>query len=100
MKVIFDTKSLYYLPQYLPVHNELLKLGVTTIFVFYESIHNDTIRKIAKDNELSFKWVEDDLEASKFYQQEKADWVFFANTFSYLDDLHKVSKSAQLGHGI
>lgn len=100
MKVIFDTKSLYYLPQYLPVHNELLKLGVATIFVFYDSIHNDIIIKIAKDNGLSFKWVEDDLEASSFYQKEKADWVFFGNTFSYLDDLHKVSKSAQLGHGI
>lgn len=100
MKVIFDTKSLYYLPQYLPVHNELFKLGIDTTFVFYEDIHDDIISKIANDHGLSFKWVRSDLEAADFYQAEKADWVFFANTFAYLDELHKVSKSAQLGHGI
>lgn len=100
MKVIFDTKSLYYLPQYLPVHNELSKLGVDTIFVFYDGIHNEIIEKISNDNNLSSKWVKSDIEAADFYQSEKANWVFFANTFLYLDKVHSVSKSAQLGHGI
>lgn len=100
MKVIFDTKSLYYLPQYLPVHNELAKLGIKTTFVFYESIHDDTIKKIASDNELVSIWVADEEAATAFYEKERADWIFFANSFPYLDRVHQVSKSAQLGHGI
>lgn len=100
MKVIFDTKSLYYLPQYLPVHNELTKLGISTIFVFYEGMHNAIIEKLALDNNLSSSWVKNDEGAIDFYEEECADWVFFANAFPYLERLHQVSKSAQLGHGI
>ena len=39
-------------------------------------------------------------EAIEYYENKRADWVFFANSFMFLDRLHKVSKSAQLGHGI
>ncbi len=100
MKVIFDTKSLYYLPQYLPVHNELSKQGISTIFVFYEGVHDAIIKQLALENGLSSMWVKDEDGAIGFYEEECADWVFFANTFPYLDRLHQCSKSAQLGHGI
>jgi len=100
MRVIFDTKSLYYLPQYLPVRKELEKRNITTVFVFYESVHDSIIRKIADENSLTSIWVADEKEAIEYYEKEQADWVFFANTFPYLERLHTFSKSAQLGHGI
>lgn len=100
MEVIFDVQSLYYLPQYLPVYNELLKNGIGSTFVFYKSIHDDIIQKIAKDHDLPSEWVKNDEEAVEYYEKKKADWVFFGNTFLHLDRVHQVSKSAQLGHGI
>lgn len=100
MNVIFDTKSLYYLPQYLPVYNELTKLGVKSTFVFYDGVHNEIINKIIADEKLQSFWVEDEEKAAAYYEEQKADWVFFANSFPYLEQVHKYSKSAQLGHGI
>ncbi|ETX10935.1 CDP-glycerol glycerophosphotransferase [Marinomonas ushuaiensis DSM 15871] len=100
MDVIFDTKSLYYLPQYLPVYNELCKLGIKSTFVFYDGVHNDVINKIISDEKLQHFWVKDEEKAAAYYEERKADWVFFSNTFHYLDRVHKVSKTAQMAHGI
>ncbi|TLU67408.1 CDP-glycerol--poly(glycerophosphate) glycerophosphotransferase [Thalassotalea litorea] len=100
MYVLFDVLHLYYLPQYLPVQQKLAGQNVKTAFVFYRSIHDEIMEQIAHDNDLEYTWVEDDKEATSFYLQEKADWVFFANSFAHLDELHQVSKSAQIGHGI
>lgn len=100
MNVIFDTQSLYYLPQYVPVFKKLSEKGIKSKFVFYKNSHKHLIQRVIDDYNLDHIWVDDQLQAMDFYEQEKADWVFFANSFSYLERLHKVSKSAQLGHGI
>lgn len=100
MKVIFDTQSLYYLPQYIPVFKKLTEKGIKSKFVFYKNTHEKLIQRVIDDYNLEHIWVDKQLEALAFYEQEKADWVFFANSFDYLDRLHKISKSAQLGHGI
>ncbi|MBQ4832692.1 CDP-glycerol glycerophosphotransferase family protein [Pseudoalteromonas sp. MMG010] len=100
MKVIFDTQSLYYLPQYIPVFKELSKEGIKSKFVFYKNPHSPLIQNVINHYNLDHIWVDKESEAISFYEKEKADWVFFANSFPYLERLHKVSKSAQLGHGI
>jgi len=101
ISVVFDVQELYYLPQYLPIHYELLKRGqIDTCFVFYRGQFDDVIQKIIETENLNCHWVKDKSEANSFYQTKKADWVFFSNTFPFLDDLHTVSKSAQIGHGI
>ena len=100
MKVIFDVLHLYYLPQYLPVYKELCKQGASCSFVFYPSIHDDIIKKIIVDEQLDSIWVNDDEEACAHYLKQHADWIFFANAFSFLDKVHSVSKTAQLGHGM
>lgn len=100
MHIIFDVLHLYYLPQYLPVYNELKKQGIESSFVFYPSIHDDIIKQIIIDEELESVWVKDQEQACELYLSKKADWIFFANAFPYLDKIHTVSKSAQLGHGI
>ena len=50
MNVIFDTQSLYYLPQYIPVYKKLLEKGVESKFVFYENNHKTLIQKIIFGN--------------------------------------------------
>ncbi|MEW6998880.1 CDP-glycerol glycerophosphotransferase family protein [Colwelliaceae bacterium BS250] len=100
MKIIFDVLHLYYLPQYLPVYEELRKQGAHCSFVFYPSIHDDVIKKIIIDEQLDSIWVTNEEEACSYYLEQGADWIFFANAFSFLDKLHSVSKTAQLGHGI
>ena len=49
ISTLFDVQQLYYLPQYLPVYHELLKQNVgDATFVFYHSIHDETINHIIK----------------------------------------------------
>ena len=101
MHIIFDVLHLYYLPQYLPVYQELLKRkNINTSFVFYHSIHDDIIKSIIDKHQLDSIWVENESQALEYYLQQKADWIFFANSYPYLDKVHQVSKSVQLGHGI
>lgn len=101
MKLSFDVLHLYYLPQYLPVYHEYVKRGCGEVtFVFYRSQYDTIIKSIINKEKLPAIWVNSPEEASEFYLEDKADWVFFANEFAYLDELHKHSKSAQLGHGI
>lgn len=101
MKIIFDVQELYYLPQYLPIHSELIKRGQdNTHFVFYRGKFDFLIEKIIKTENLNHRWVNNKSEANRYYQSQKADWVIFSNSFPYLDDVHKVSKSAQIGHGV
>jgi len=101
MKLFFDVLHLYYLPQYLPVYKKLLseKAGSAT-FVFYHGIHDEIIQKIITTEGLTAIWVSSPEEATEYYLKHKADWIFFANAFEYLDKVHTVSKSVQLGHGI
>lgn len=100
MNIIFDTQSLYYLPQYIPVFKKLCEKGIKSQFVFYKNSHQDLIQGVIDNYNLEHIWVENQLQAIDYYEQEKSDWVFFANSFCHLERLHKVSKSAQLGHGI
>lgn len=100
MKVIFDVLHLYYLPQYLPVHQQLSEQGESTAFVFYHGIHDDVIQGLIEKYQLTHIWVTNAEQACQYYLEQQANWVFFANAFSHLDKIHKVSKSAQLGHGV
>lgn len=101
MQLIFDVLHLYYLPQYLPVYHQLLKQQAgTATFVFYRGIHDSVIENIIAQQELSHIWVDNEQQAVQYYLQQKAHWVIFANDFSKLKQIHQVSKSVQLGHGI
>ncbi|MGB1263457.1 MAG: CDP-glycerol glycerophosphotransferase family protein [Cognaticolwellia sp.] len=101
MKIIFDVLHLYYLPQYLPVYQQLIRENAgNASFVFYRGIHDDIIKTIIAKEQLSHIWVDNSAQARDYYCQEQADWVFFANAFAHLDKVHQVSKSVQLGHGI
>ncbi|WP_286234970.1 CDP-glycerol glycerophosphotransferase family protein [Thalassotalea sediminis] len=101
MRIIFDVLHLYYLPQYLPVYQELKKKSAgKATFVFYKGIHDEIIQKIIEQEQLEHIWVNNEQQATEHYLAVKADWIFFANSFPFLDKVHQVSKSVQLGHGI
>lgn len=101
MKIIFDALNSYYFPQYLPVYKVLKQRGHEVSFVCYLGKDDqDTLALIESLHDLAIHWVKDGEEAKAYYLREKADWVFFGNGISYVDELNKVSFSAQLGHGI
>ncbi|WP_448556146.1 CDP-glycerol glycerophosphotransferase family protein [Thalassotalea montiporae] len=100
MHIIFDVLHLYYLPQYLPVAKELTQRGCSIEFVFYHSTHDTVIKEVIATEALNAHWVNGQQEATNLYLEKQADWVVFANSYPHLDQVHQVSKTVQLGHGI
>lgn len=101
MHICFDTQNIYYLPQYLPVADELQNRGHQCEFLIYRDKNDitkfeDILTKLGKNA----TWVENESAACDFYLKNKPTWIFFGNSFPRLDDIHQYSKTAQLGHGI
>ncbi|MCP4074649.1 MAG: CDP-glycerol--poly(glycerophosphate) glycerophosphotransferase [Gammaproteobacteria bacterium] len=102
MKVLFDAKNIYYLPQYSPVIDALLSRGHQCECIAYEDKNDKSSFNLEKisDLKVKLKWVADEDAALNYYLQQKPDWIFFGNQFSELDKVHQFSKTAQLGHGV
>ncbi len=103
MKVIFDVKHLYYLPQYLPVHQELIKRNIECSFLFYkqnDSNLDDTCQAIINDEALNSTWVRNSDDALEFYIKQQADWIIFGNAVDRIDEIHQASKTVLMQHGI
>jgi len=101
MKVFFDTKNIYYLPQYLPIYRQLIERGHEVSFICYQGKNLEyQIEPLLERLALPIVRVEASDQAIAFYLKEKADWVFFGNRTGFLDQLHGVSRSVQLGHGV
>ena len=80
VRVYFDTQHLYYLPQYLPVAQKLTNAGVECIFVLYPEEGFDELKKSELDKaEMAYHFLDSPKNAHLFYQQNKADWIFFGN---------------------
>ncbi|PAJ75698.1 CDP-glycerol--poly(glycerophosphate) glycerophosphotransferase [Pseudoalteromonas sp. NBT06-2] len=103
MKILFDVKHLYYLPQYMPVYQELLKKNVECRFIFYnqedESLQY-VCQNVEKQEKLPVYWVSSWGNAFEYYQKEKADWIIFGNAVDNIHQLHRVSKTVLMQHGI
>ncbi len=101
MKIAFDTVNVYYLPQFLPICDELIRRGHQVKLVCYSNKNDvEKFEKVFSSLALDYCWVSDSKSARDLYIKENYDWIFFGNTFAYLDDIHKKSKTAQLGHGV
>jgi len=103
MKIIFDVKHLYYLPQYLPVYHELTRNNVCCEFVFY-TVADKELKRISEQviskERFSVHWVSSDEEALEYYSAIKVDWIIFGNTITHAEQLHQHSKTALMHHGI
>lgn len=101
MNIFFDVKHLYYLPQYLPVFDELSARGHQCVFIIHRDQEYDAVfNKIITGLKLKVHWADGDDQALAIYQQESPDWIIFGNTYSRLNDIHNNSRSALLYHGI
>ncbi|MFT5812666.1 MAG: hypothetical protein ACI9VT_000402 [Psychroserpens sp.] len=101
MRVFFDVQHLYYLPQYLPVYDELTKRGVDCKFILHRETHlNDILSVFVKSHQLSYLWANDKKDANNIYLTEKPEWIVFGNAVDGLEKIHCASKTALMQHGI
>ena len=103
MRVCFDVKHLYYLPQYLPVYDKLTQQRIPCDFVFYEQEDKtlqNTCEQVIREEGLKAFWFNDWDDAITFYQKEKHCWIIFGNLVSDIQHIHQFSKTALMQHGI
>lgn len=101
MHVAFDTRNVYYIPQYLPVLRELLARGHEASFICYTGKDDPTAFRSAMDGlGAPVHWLADEAAALKHYVQLRPEWIIFGSGFEPLDDLVEPTQSVQLGHGI
>ena len=102
MLVYFDVLHPYYLPQYLPVRDLLTSLNQKVVFVIYKNEEQYVaIASMIDRYQLEVYWVESKVDAIKFYQTNKPDWIIFGNAFSELTTLKTIGiKTALMQHGI
>jgi hypothetical protein len=100
--VAFDTRELYYLTQYLPVHRELARRGVESSFVAY---HNrpealEAMRRAFESARLPVTWFESKEAGLEHYKKLVPDWAVFGNGYAYTAELPERTRTAMLYHGI
>lgn len=101
MLVAFDTRNVYYLPQYMPIIEVLTRKGHKVILVCYKNRNEKaSFENLVSDRGLETTWVDDDESALKQYTDLKPDWIVFGNSFGQVGNLPENTKSAQLGHGV
>lgn len=101
MRVFFDIKHLYYLPQYIPVSTALSKQGVDCLFVLYrqEDLNEQLEHAIAVQG-LNYVKVLNERQAKELYVNERPDWIIFGNAINHLDKIHEHSKTILMQHGV
>ena len=102
MRVTFDTRELYFLTQYLPVQRVLARRGVECSFVAY---HNrptvlDALKAAFERDDLPVTWCGTKEDGLEHYRRQQPDWVFFGNSYRYVDELPSGTRTAMLYHGI
>ncbi len=98
VNVYFDVKELYYLPQYMPIQDALLRRGASVTFVMYGKEGVGIGDRMPKD--VVVRWVKGEQEARAIYLESKPDWLIIANNFNGLEDVHQNTKTALVSHGI
>ena len=98
IKVYFDVKEPYYLPQYTPVAKILESRGVDCTFVFY--VKQGQFQQQATQVNYTVIWVKDEHQARRLYLTERPDWLVIGNYFQDLEQIHEHTKTALLSHGI
>ncbi|PIE90829.1 MAG: CDP-glycerol--poly(glycerophosphate) glycerophosphotransferase [Acidobacteria bacterium] len=101
MKVFFDVKELYYTTQYLPVFKELKKRGVECKFGVYRNPDfNDVLQQVVEAEGIDAVWIESEKDSLAIYVDNAPDWIFFGNSYPWLNQLPGKTRSIQLGHGV
>ncbi len=102
MRIVFDTRELYFLTQYVPVHRALRARGVECRFVAY---HNrptqlQAMRAAFERSSLPVVWFETRAQGLEWYRSEAPEWIVFGNGYGHLSELPPRTRTAMLYHGI
>lgn len=101
VRICFDVGSFYYLPQYLPVFDELRARGVDCSFVFYDDpVYGELLRGIVARENLPAIWCASREASLQHYRQLQADWLVFGNHSEIIGELPTTTRTALLYHGI
>src|SRR5688572_23349810 len=100
--VAFDTRELYFLTQYLPVHRELERRGVESSFVAY---HNrpqalEAMQRAFAAARLPVSWFDTKEAGLEHYKRLAPDWVVLGNGYAHTAELSERTRTAMLYHGI
>ncbi|MBE0508887.1 MAG: CDP-glycerol glycerophosphotransferase family protein [Marinospirillum sp.] len=104
LNIWFDVPSLYYLPQYIPVYEELTSRGHSCSFLLYhqpdfQHLVSSYLEGEGKD--LPVKIINKEVVNDFYAEKAHADWIIFGNdNFTDFDKLPKQTKTALLYHGI
>lgn len=101
-RVLFDTRELYFLTQYLPVRRALLRRGAEVGFVAYNNRPEvlDRMRLAFERAALPVVWCESKEDGLAHYQRVAPDWVVCGNSYRYRRELPPRTRTAMLYHGI
>lgn len=103
INIIFDVQHLYYLPQYLPVVEELAARKIQAKIIFYKPTDPEllkTCQKISETIIYPIIWVNDWNEAKEIYKKLQPDWIIFGNLVNDIEEINRFAKSALMEHGI
>ena len=102
MKVVFDTRELYHLTQFVPVQRVLAARGVACEFTFYENRPTQlaATRQAVERLGLPARWFTTREEALADYQRQQPAWLVFGKVYPHLAELPKETRTAQIYHGI
>jgi hypothetical protein len=102
MRVFFDTRELYFLTQYLPVHRVLRARGVECRFALYGNRPTQlaAVQRAVERLGLPARWFATKEEGLAWYRAERPDWIVFGNGYGHLAELPPETRTAQLYHGI
>jgi hypothetical protein len=100
--IVFDTRELYFLTQYLPVHRELERRGIDSSFVAY---HNrpeawEAMRRAFDAARLPVSWHATKEAGLEHYCATQPDWIVFGNGYGYTERLPVRTRTAMLYHAI
>jgi hypothetical protein len=99
-KILFDVQELYYLPQYIPVYEELTRRGADCSFIFHQKPDDSFLLMDSSGSSPLAVTMKHGGDISAIYTAEKPDWVVFGNHNKYRDLLPKNTRTALLYHGI
>lgn len=103
MTIFFDVLHLYYLPQYLPVLRALKIQGVEAKLVFYRQSDanlQQVCESVVEQEGLDVFWAASWADALAIYLDKKPDWIVFGNAVDDIEQIHSVSKTVLMQHGI
>src|SRR3546814_19602135 len=100
-RICFDVGSFYYLPQYLPVYDELRARGVACSFVFYDDpIYGELLRGVVAREQLPATWCANREVSLRHYRQLKPAWITLGHHYHSPHE-HTTNTRAELPfHGI